>query len=247
MPVHIECFIDPANESDLISELLHLLQKRPDHTYTNSENQHILSVYDIKDTEGETVLQAVFHLVMNSGVMEIKDLDLVIADSPVLDVEYVFRLDLPQEGNECYEAAIRDQHIQAETVSRERIPGKLEDTVQRTAVCLFPFDYTLYSTEEAFHADFPDEPEPFLALSGSLLPKEGSSETFSFIIGTVVSGRTHYLQFGDLLCGCTILQVNTPVGILPAIISLDANEELQGGTIIAMYCDVKANLAVDDA
>ena len=60
MPVHIECFIDPNNESDLISELLHYLQKKPDHSFVNESNRHILYTYDIHDAQDGSIVLGPF-------------------------------------------------------------------------------------------------------------------------------------------------------------------------------------------
>ncbi|MBR2990654.1 MAG: hypothetical protein IKF51_04240 [Solobacterium sp.] len=249
MPVHIECFIDPNNESDLISELLHFLQKKPGRSYINESNRHVLYTYDIPDAQdGSIVLRAVFNMMMEENGADIRDLDLVIADSPVKDVEFIFRLDKSQDGNEYYEAGCGDQHFLLETVNRHMINEDIEDTVQPAALSLFPFRYSIYSTLEDLKDDFAEEgmifdfDDTFIA-SGSLLQREDPDETWSLFIGRIVSGTPHYLQIGDMLCGCVILQVQTAIGILPAIIPLNATEDIQPDRIISLFCDVKADLS----
>ncbi len=250
MPVHIESFVPQAEESDVISALIRLLQEQPEGYYENEEEKRMLYSYPLRDiTTGETILRAVFTLSADGVISGIEDLDLVIADGPETDVEYVYRLRNIREGNECYEAVIGDDQFQAETVNRCLITSGLEDTVQRTSLSLFPFRYSLYDDEHALKENFKVDGEPvpysdsYIA-SGSILPKDDPDETYSLIIGTIVSEEPHYLKIGDRTCGCTIITVHTDIGDLPAIMGLKEKDDT--GRIIALYCDVKADLSTGE-
>ena len=80
-------------------------------------------------------------------------------------------------------------------------------------------------------------------------PEKKEDESYSFIIGKVVSYRDVEIAFGETVLPFVLAQVETGLGIIPVSMGREVFDlsELEIGCIIAMNADIKADVANPEA
>lgn len=75
-----------------------------------------------------------------------------------------------------------------------------------------------------------------------------SDESYSFVVGKVVSYQDVEIALGETVLSFVLAKVDTALGVIPVAMSRDVFEleKLEVGCIIAMNADIKADLAKDE-
>lgn len=147
-----------------------------------------------------------------------------------------------------------------ETVNRYVVDGELIDTEREVFISAFPFSLSVYADMDTFNewagfkkdakvrgtdlklAGFSDK---FIMPGGVLNSNKRHDESYSFVIGRVVSFRNVEVSFGETVLLFVLSQVDTALGVIPVPMSRDVFdlENLEVGCIVAMNTDIKADVA----
>ena len=155
------------------------------------------------------------------------------------------------------------QHLELETVNRHVVSTEIIDTEREVFISAFPFELSVYADMNAFNewAGFNRVitvgdtdlkvggfSEKFMMPGGLFNDKKKSDESYSFVVGKVVSYRDVEIAFGETVYPFVLAQVDTALGVIPVSMGREVFdlEHLQVGCIVAMNADIKADMAKDE-
>ena len=83
---------------------------------------------------------------------------------------------------------------------------------------------------------------------GMFNDKKKSDESYSFVVGKVVSYRDVEIAFGETVYPFVLAMIDTALGVIPVSMGREVFdlESLKVGCIVAMNVDIKADLARDE-
>ncbi len=264
MPLHFQSIIcaDENRKTELLMELLGESLDNVDSVFISGDN-YIHSQKDLRDELSDTVFgRIVYTIKIGENAHEILDLDIVLNSDTRSSLQFLALREGSSDANEYYDAvaAENDGHLQIETVNRHTVEGELVDTEREVGICAFPFRLTVYEDIDSFNEAmgckdvrieglemvFRGLSERFIMPANAISGKEADDESFTFMLGKVVSFRNVRWRLGKHVLDFLIVQLDTALGVIPAAMSRKVFDlsELKEGVIIAMYADIKADLAV---
>lgn len=264
MPLHLNSITNDEPNTEALAWILREGMDECDSVFVSDDQQffHLRSKIIDKCT-GQPIGRMVYTIKNGEDVLEIKDLDIVWNNDTATRLHFNRLRDGSSDANEYYEVENSDeQHLEIETVNRHVIPEELLNTERDVFVSAFPFELSVYQNIDAFNrwAGFKDEisvkgldikvggySDKFLMPGGLFNEKKKSDESYTFLIGTVLSYRDVEIAFGDASYPFVLAQVDTGLGVIPVSMGRDVFEleDLQVGSVVAMNADIKADLAKD--
>lgn len=194
---------------------------------------------------------------------ELIDMDITLESGEAIDMRFLNRLPGSSGANEYYDVELAElQRFQVETVNRHGISGKIEGTMQKVKASAFPFMLNVYDSMEAMNealrvkqilgregALAEDFAAPGSAAIEILGLRADKNEISSFLIGTVKSVRDVKVKLGETILSFALVHLETALGTIPAamgrtVFNVDA---LAPGKVVAMFADIKADFAIDQA
>lgn len=204
-----------------------------------------------------------YTIAVRQEMLEILDLDMTMDNEVPTALRFDRRRDMSTDATEYYVAQIAedDGHLEIETVDRHTVEGALEGTVHSCAVSAFPFELDLYENMDALNRSLGfAEPiknentgleifgfsERFIMAAGSFHSGD-EEESYSFVIGRVVSFRDVEVAFGEVRLPFVLAQLDTALGIIPVVMGREVFdiEAISEGCFVGMNADIKADLAAD--
>jgi hypothetical protein len=265
MPLHLNSI---TNESQKAEPLAWILQKGMDEcdsVFISDDNKYFHIRGNIIDRlSGQPIGKMVYTILHDDNVLEIKDLDMVWNNSVPTVLQFNKLRDGSSDANEYYEAETVDegQHLELETVNRHVVSEDIVNTKREAFISAFPFELSIFADIQAFNewAGFKREIavgntdlkvggfyEKFMMPGGMFNDEKKSDESYSFVIGTVISYQDVEIAFGETVYPFVLAQVDTALGVIPVSMGRDVFdiEKIREGCIVAMNADIKADVARD--
>lgn len=263
MPLHLNSITNDSRNAETLAWILQDGVDECDSVFITEDRKYLHIRGPIKDLRsGEKIGQIIYTLKMKEDALEVLDIDMVWNNDRPTKLRFNTLRAGSSDANEYYEAETADdeQHLEVETVNRHTTHEELLDTEREVYVSAFPFSLTVFSGIDAFNewAGFKEErsivdtglkiggfAETFMMPGGLLDPNKKQDESYSFIIGKVVSYRDVEIAFGKTVLPFVLAQVETGLGIIPISMGRDVFNlsELKNGCIIAMNADIKVDVA----
>jgi len=266
MPLHFNSMTND-NCSEHFVWLLQEGMDQCDSIHVTEDKKYIHLRLTLEDTlSGEAIGKVVYTLLHGEKALEILDLDIVWNNDICTPLQFNELRDGSSDSNEYYEAETvgEGQHLEIETVNRHVITEELLDTEREVFISAFPFELSVFSDIDAFNAwagfekktvafgdlelrlgGFSDK---FMMPGGIADEKKKRDESYSFVVGTVLSYRDVELTFGEAALPFVLAKVDTALGAIPVAMGREVFDlkELKVGCIVAMNADIKADLARDE-
>ncbi len=266
MPLHLNSITNDRKNGEPLAWMLQKGIDEYDSIYVTEDQKYFHIRCNIMDSiSGKAIGKLVYTIFHCEKALEIKDLDIVWNNDATTQLRFNTLRDGSSDSNEYYEAETVEegQHLEIETVNRHVIPEDILNTKREVYISAFPFELSVYADINDFNkwAGFNREitvnntdlkvsgfSEKFMMPGGIFSDKKKSDESYSFLIGKVLSFRDVEIVFGETVYSFVLAYVDTALGVIPVSMSRDvfALDNLEVGCIIAMNADIKADLAKDE-
>ena len=266
MPLHLNSITNDSQKAEPLAWILQKGMDECDSVFGTEDNKYFHIRGNILDRiSGQPIGRIVYTIFHTGKALEIKDLDIVWNNPTPTIIQFNKLRDGSSDANEYYEAETVDenQHFELETVNRHIVSEDVVNTKREVFVSAFPFELNVYTDIDAFNewAGFGREitvgntdikvggfSEKFMMPGGLFNDKKKSDESYSFVVGRVVSYQDVEIAFGETVYPFVLAQVDTALGIIPVSMGRDVFdlENLREGCIVAMNADIKADFAKDD-
>ena len=266
MPLHLNSITNGSQNSEILAWVLQEAMNRCDSIFITDDQKYFHMRCDIEDRlSGDVIGKIVYTLLHGDKAIEVLDLDIVFNNNVSSMIRFNELRDGSSDSNEYYEAEVVDggQHFELETVNRHVIAEKLIDTEREVFVSAFPFALSIYADMDEFNkwAGFKKDAtvggtdlkvggfsDKFMMPGGMTNPNKRSDESYSFVVGRVVSFKDIEVAFGKTVLPFVLAWVGTALGIIPVPMGREVFdlEELKEGCIVAMNADIKADVAKDE-
>ena len=265
MPLHFDSITNDARNASVIAWILQKGTHEPEAVFATEDRNYILMRKRLTDADSRESIGWLIITMKNNEVrkqLEILDLDIVLDSDTTCAIRFLEKRPDSSDANEYYEVETADnrQHLEVETVNRHMIPDPLTDTVREVHVSIFPFRLSIYDAIDDLNRELGfDKPveaantglfirgfsERFCMPGGMVSGDKEEDEHYSYIIGKVVSFRNAVFKFGENRLPFVLAKVDTALGEVPVAVGPEVFDlkELKNGCVIAMYADVKADLA----
>ncbi len=187
------------------------------------------------------------------------DIDITLDSAQPIPLNFLERLPMSSLANEYYLASIGDEgpHLQIETVNRHAVElENLEDTTQAVYISAFPFNLNIYDNLDELNDRLGMKTTVmiegnefkiagldlnFMSPGDACGAKDG--ETFTFLIGTLVSYKFVRIDIVENIVDFVLAEVSTAIGTIPCAIRKSAFDikELSPGKVLLMKADIKAD------
>ncbi len=233
-----------------------------DAVFADREGQYLHLRRSITDTLTDQVIGKVsYTLKKEDKALQILDLDITMDNEVTTALRFNRRRETSSDANEYYMVELAEAvgHLEIETVNRHTVEGELEGTVRDVSVSAFPFELSIYEDMDALNKslgfDTPITNEHTgLTVSGYsdrfIMPGgtfRGGEESYSFVIGEVVSFRDVEIALGEVRLPFVLARVDTALGIIPVVMGREVFDiaDIKNGCVVGMNADIKADLATD--
>ena len=266
MPLHLNSITNDSQNSEPLAWMLQKGMDECDSIFITEDQKYFHIRCNILDRlSGQNIGKLVYTILHGEKTLEIKDLDIVWNnDTPTL-LQFNTLRDGSSDANEYYEAETVEegQHLEIETVNRHVVSEVILNTEREVFISVFPFELSVYADIDAFNkwAGFNREitvgntdlkvggfSERFMMPGGMFYDKKKSDESYSFVVGKVVSYRDVEIAFGETVYPFVLAMIDTALGVIPVSMGREVFdlESLKVGCIVAMNVDIKADLAKDE-
>ncbi len=266
MPLHLDSFVKREQQDAVTAAMLQSFNESNAIVVSFDKKFFHLQKPIIDTLTNSTIGKLVFTLYVNEEEQgnEILDLDVVLQGDSASHIEFLSLQPGSSDANEYYEAMTIDSeaHFELETVNRYAEHGELTGTQRVVRVSVFPFQVNVFENLSQFNrwVGFGDDvrvgstdimvnglSDTFIMPSGIMNSTADNVESYSFVVGTLLSYRNVVAQFGDINVSFIIATVHTAIGDVPVALSRENFDlsQLREGCIIAMNADVKADIAQD--
>lgn len=266
MPLHLNSITNDTRKAEPIAWLLQKGMDDCDSVFATKDQKYFHIRRKIMDRlSGDAIGRIVYTIMHGERVLEIKDLDIVWNNDTPTRLQFNTLRDKSSDANEYYEAETVEagQHLELETVDRHVVSADILNTEREAFISAFPFELNVYADIHAFNewagfdrviavADTDLKvsgfSERFIMPGGLFKDKKKNGESYSFLIGKVISYRDVEIAFGETVYPFVLAQVDTALGVIPVSMGREVFdlEELQVGCIVAMNADIKADMAKDE-
>lgn len=267
MPLHLNSITNDSRNAQTLAWLLTDGMDGCDSLFITEDKKYLHIRRKFTDLRSKELIgQIVYTLKVTEKGLEILDLDLIWNNALPTTLRFITLRKGSSDSNEYYEAETvpGEQHLELETVNRHAVKGDLIHTEREVFVSAFPFSLTVFQDIDAFNqwVGFGKErkigdtgikigglAETFMMPGGLFDPEKKEDESYSFIIGKVVSYRDVEIAFGETVLPFVLAQVETGLGTIPVSMGREVFDlsELEIGCIIAMNADIKADVANPEA
>lgn len=266
MPLHLNSITNDSQNSEPLAWMLQKGMDECDSIFITEDQKCFHIRCNILDRlSGQNIGKLVYTILHGEKTLEIKDLDIVWNnDTPTL-LQFNTLRDGSSDSNEYYKAETVEegQHLEIETVNRHVVSEDILNTEREVFISAFPFELSVYADIDAFNewAGFNCEitvgntdlkvcgfSERFMMPGGMFNDKKKSDESYSFVVGKVVSYRDVEIAFGETVYPFVLAMIDTALGVIPVSMGREVFdlESLKVGCIVAMNADIKADLARDE-
>lgn len=266
MPLHLNSITNNSQNSDIFAWMIQEGMDRCDSIFATEDKKYFHIRCNIEDRlTGTAFGKIVYTLLQGDKAIEILDLDIVLNNDTPSTILFNELRAGSTDANEYYEAEVVDggQHFELETVNRHVLAGDLINTEREVFISAFPFALSVYADMNAFDewAGFKKEisvgdtdlklggfSDKFMMPGGITNPNKKSDESYSFVVGRVVSFKDVEVAFGKAILPFVLAKVDTALGVIPVPMSREVFdlENLKVGCIIAMNADIKVDVAKDE-
>lgn len=265
MPLHFNSITGGSQTPRLLAWILTEALGRCDKLLISADKRFLHVRADIPDDlTGDVIGGFVFTLDVKEDEEHvlIKDIDIVFDPVGPTVLEFLELRPESSDANEYYDVLVPEggQRLQIETVNRHAIAGLLAGTERKVRISAFPFRLSLHSSMKALNRSLGLDrkitvkgtdlvigglSETFAAPGGMLVDDEEEAETYSVIIGTVVSVREVQITLGEVSLPFLLVQLDTALGVIPVAMSREVFdiEGIGPGMVVYMSADVKADLS----
>lgn len=267
MPLHLNSITNDNQNAEPLAWILQKGMDGCDSIFITEDQKYFHARCNIVDRlSGHAIGRIVYTIMHGEKVLEIKDLDIVWNNDAPTRLQLNTLKDGSSDSNEYYEAETVEegQHFELETVNRHVISTDILNTEREAFISAFPFELNVFEDINAFNkwAGFDRVitvggtdlkvggfSEKFIMPGGISSDEKKSDESYSFVVGKVVSYQDAEIAFGETVYPFVLAQVDTALGVIPVSMGREVFdlENLQVGCIVAMNADIKADLAKDDA
>lgn len=264
MPIHLNSI---TNDTENVTSFAWMLQEgmeQCDSIFITEDKKYLHTRCSIMDRlSGKAIGRIVYTIFHGEKALEILDVDIVWNNDTSTLLRFNTLKDGSSDSNEYYEVETveAEQHLEIETVNRHVVSEDLLNTEREVFISVFPFELSVYADIDAFNewAGFKSErkigntgltvggfSEKFM-MPGGLFSDKKSDESYSFLVGTVLSYRDVEVAFGETVYPFVLAQVDTALGVVPVAMGREVFDlkDLREGCIVAMNADVKADVAKD--
>ena len=266
MPLHLNSITNDSQNSEILAWMLQEGMDRCDSIFVTEDQKYFHIRSNIEDRlTGESIGKIVYTLLHGDKAIEVLDLDIVMNNNVSSKVLFNELREGSSDSNEYYEAEVVDggQHFELETVNRHVVSENLLDAERDVFVSAFPFALSVYEDMDAFNewAGFRKDvsvgdvglkvggfSDKFMMPGGMTNPQKRSDESYSFVVGRVVSFKDIELALGKRVLPFVLAWVDTALGIIPVPMGREVFdlEKLEIGCIVAMNADIKVDVAKDE-
>lgn len=214
---------------------------------------------------GRAIGRIVYTVKHRETFLEIEDIDIVWNNAIPTCLHFNTLKDGSSDACEYYEVeTMQDgQHLEIETVNRHVVSEDILGTKREVYISAFPFELSVYADMDAFNqwAGFGDGitvgntefkvggfSERFAMPGGMFRKKDDNDESYSFMIGRVISYQDVEIAFGQAVYPFILAQVDTALGVIPVSMSREVFDlaNLKEGCVVAMNTEIKADLAKEE-
>ena len=266
MPLHLNSITNDGQNAKSIAWILQKGMDACDSVFVTEDMKYFHARCNIIDRlSGDAIGRIVYTLLLGEKIMEILDLDIVWNNKTSTRLRFNTLRDGSSDSNEYYEAETVEegQHLELETVNRHVVSTEILDTEREVFISAFPFELSVYADMKAFNewAGFHRAiaigdtdlkvggfSEKFMMPGGLFNDKKKSDESYSFVLGKVVSYRDVEIAFGETVYPFVLAQVDTALGVIPVSMGREVFdlERLRVGCVVAMNADIKADMSKDE-
>lgn len=266
MPLHLNSITNDSQNSEILAWMLQEGMDKCDSIFITEDQKYFHIRCKIEDRlTGDAIGKIVYTLLHGDKAIEVLDLDIVLDNDRASVINFLEMRDGSSDSNEYYEAEVADggQHFELETVNRHVIAENLIDTEREVYISAFPFALSVYEDMDAFDAwaGFKKDisvgdtglkvggfSEKFMMPGGMTNPNKRSDESYSFVVGRVVSFKDVEVAFGKNVLPFVLAWVDSALGVIPVPMGRDVFDlkNLKVGCIIAMNADIKVDVAKED-
>lgn len=265
MPLHLDSIMNDKQKNDVFTWVIQECMDGCDSLFISEDKKYFHIRNNIIDKlTNKPIGKFIYTLMLGDNVLEIKDIDIVWDCDTTTILKFNVLRDGSSDANEYYSVEVVEdgQHLEIETVNRHVINGSIVGTEREVFACAFPFELNVYDNMDDFNswAGFESPVQvggtditvggfsPKFTMPGRIFGDEkNSGESYSFMLGEVVSFRNVEVTFGENTCQFILADVDTALGVIPVGMSEDVFdlEKLKLGSVIAMNADIKVDLAQD--
>ena len=265
MPLHLNSITNGGQNSEILTWMLQEGMDKCESIFVTEDQKYFHIRCNIKDRlSGDVIGKVVYTILHGDKSLEILDMDIAWNNDISTSIRFNELRDGSSDANEYYEAEVvgGGQHLELETVNRHVFEGELIGTEREVFVSAFPFALSVYADMDAFDkwagvkkdvtvggtdlkvGGFSDK---FMMPGGMFQPNKRSDESYSFVVGRVISYRDVEVAFGKTVLPFVLAKVDTALGIIPISMGREVFdlEKLEVGCIVAMNADIKADVAKD--
>lgn len=258
MPLHLQSIANADHISEIIVSLLAGAGKDPDSISISKDKYIHTRFFAVDSVSGQSFGKIVYTMKIDEeqkGISVI-DIDIVLNNPNAARLRFLGKRRGSSDANEYYDAETTagDARLQIETVNRHVLEEELVNTEREVSISAFPFELTIYDDIEDFNRFVGFGTEIPLRNTGIkvcgfsdrfMMPGGGSeeNESYTFLLGTVVSFRRVSWRIEDKEIAFEIALLDTALGIIPVAMSRDVFNlsKLSVGKIVTMKADIKAD------
>ena len=266
MPLHLNSITNDSRNSGLLAWILQEGMNACDSIFITEDQKYFHIRCNIMDRlSGDVIGKMVYTLLHGDKAIEVLDLDIVFNNNVSSVISFIELRDGSSDSNEYYEAEVVEggQHFELETVNRHVVVGELVDTEREVFISAFPFALSVYADMDAFNkwAGFKKDvtvgdtdlkvggfSDKLIMPGGITNPDKRNDESYTFLVGRVVSFKNVEVVFGKKVLPFVLAWVDTALGTIPVPLGREVFnlKSLKVGCIVAMNADIKADLAKDE-
>ena len=211
---------------------------------------------------GDKIGSFIFTIKKEGRSLQMLDLDLVLNnDTPTL-LKFDSLRPGSSDAKQYYNAVTVDteRHLELETVNHHVKSGELSGRETEAYISVFPFELRVYKDIDAFfehmgHISYATAEsrgerehrlsEGFIMPGGLFNSRKQEDESYSLLLGRVLSMRDVSVVLGDVELSFVLAKVDTALGNVPMAMGREVFDlsSLRIGSIVAMNASVNADVA----
>lgn len=265
MPLHLTSIMKDSNSvtSDVIAWILKEGMESAHVTFYSEDKQYIHLQSDLVDRLSGALIGKVTYTLkikQEEKSMEILDVDITLRNEVPVKLRFLTLRKGSSDANEYYEVETESgSRLEIETVNRHGVHEDLLEHERAVSISAFPFRVNVCENIGALNAQlgFKDPvlmkgtdqkvigfSEKFIMPGGAW--NQESDESYSFLIGTVVSFLDVEVRLGSVRLPFAMVWLDTALGVIPVAMGRTVFDlsRLKEGAVVGMYADIKADLAV---
>lgn len=257
MPIRINEILssNEAESDQIVNDVLTILQTGCESVsgefYDDEKSMYYLA-YDLMDAlTGKRALRCVFSLCLTENESKINNIDVVIPNNKIQQLKFTFRdEDESRSIGEVWEVEKDDIHTKVEVVNRNVFPYELEGD-RMISLSAMPYGEVRFADNIGeINKNLGFKPTVTEWQEAAGLGRDpitiGLAPDFvgmGMMICRIISHKKANIGIADHNYDGIIVNLETGLGEMPALLSMKYKDQIKDGRYIVMYADLKADFA----